>query len=294
MLKRKPDHKTAIVLTCFVAFLWSTAGLNIKMIVWNPLCIAGGRSLIAVAMLFPVILKNENVQINRYVIGGAVCYAAFNYSFNISTKLATSALAILMQYTAPVYVAILSWVFLKERISRADILCIAAVMAGMIVFFLGSEGGGSVPGKIIAVFNGITFAGISIFLRLQKDGNPVMSMFLGNILAGIVGIPFIVSVGLPNLKSVLFLILAGFLCAFTYSLYAIASTHLSALETVLLPILDPVLNPVWVFLFLGEAPSSLSVLGFAIVLISVTARTLFSLHRDSEKEHLQVTGQNAD
>lgn len=277
MLKLKLTRKAAIALTCFVAVLWSLAGLNIKLINWNPYSIAAGRSIVAVLILIPAIAKCKDIKIDRYVIGGAVCYAAFNYCFNISVKLTTSALAILMQYVAPVYVAILAWLFLKERITKADIACIAAVMAGMIIFFLGSEGGGSAIGKVFAVFNGITFAGISIFLRLQKDGNPVMSMFLGNVISGLIGIPIIISTGLPDIRSLFFLLLAGFLCAFTYSLYAVASKYLTALETVLLPILDPVLNPVWVFLFLGEAPTALSVIGFAIVLVSVTAKTIYSL-----------------
>ena len=114
------SHKKAIALTCFVAFLWSLAGFNVKMIHWSAYAIAGGRSLIAVLLLSPLFL-GRRMEINRYVMGGALCYAAFNYCFITSTKLTTSAMAIMMQYTAPIYVALLSWVFLRERITRADI-----------------------------------------------------------------------------------------------------------------------------------------------------------------------------
>lgn len=104
-----------------------------------------------------------------------------------------------------------------------------------------------------------------------------MSMYLGNVISGIIGIPIIGSVGMPDTRSFLLLILAGVLCGSTYAVYAVASTGLSALETVLLPIIDPVMNPVWVFLFLGEAPGVLSVIGSVIVLISVTARVIYGL-----------------
>ena len=105
------SHKKAIILTCGIALLWSLAGWNIKMITWSPYAIAAGRSIISVVLLLPMVLKGKSLHISRNVIGGAVCYTIFNYCFIISTKLATSAIAIMMQYTAPVYVAVLAWIF---------------------------------------------------------------------------------------------------------------------------------------------------------------------------------------
>lgn len=265
------NHKKAIALTCFVAFLWSLAGFNVKMIHWPAYAIAGGRSLIAVLLLSPLFWRRRTA-VDRYVLGGALCYAAFNYCFIASTKLTTSAMAIMMQYTAPIYVALLSWVFLRERITRADIASVCAVFFGMVLFFLDSSGGGSTAGNMIAVFNGVSFAGISIFLRLQKDGNPALSMYLGNAVSAAVGLPFMVNAGLPDGKRLGFLLMAGVLMALTYTLYARASTGLSGLETVLLPIIDPVLNPLWVFLLLGETPGMLSLAGSAVILTAVTAR----------------------
>ncbi|MEG1932811.1 MAG: EamA/RhaT family transporter, partial [Pygmaiobacter sp.] len=81
------NHKKAMLLTCFVALIWSLAGLNIKMITWTPYAIAGGRSLVAALLLTPLVLKSGKICFNRYVMGGALCYAAFNYCFIISTKL---------------------------------------------------------------------------------------------------------------------------------------------------------------------------------------------------------------
>lgn len=277
------NHKKAMLLTCIVALLWSLAGWNIKMIAWSPYAIAAGRSIIASILLAPLVLKQKNLHISRYVIGGAVCYAAFNYSFIISTKLASSAIAIMMQYTAPIYVAVLAWIFLRERIIKADIFSMVFVFGGMILFFTDSAGGGSLAGKLIAMLNGITFAGISIFLRLEKDGSPALAMFFGNVISGVIGIPFVCSAGVPDTVSIFFLLLAGALCAFTYTLYAVASTGLSALETVLLPIIDPVMNPVWVFLFLGEAPGFRSMIGAFIVLVSVTARVLYGIQNDKRR-----------
>ena len=275
-------HKKAILITCIVALMWSLAGLNVKMIHWSGYAIAESRSFLAALLLTPMVLRSGNKKITSYVIGGAVCYAAFNYCFIVSTKLTTSANAIMLQYTAPIYVALLSWVFLKERIRKADLISMAFVFFGMVLFFMDEAGGGSTAGNIVAVFNGITFAGISIFLRLQKDGNPVMSMYLGNIIAAVIGIPFVVRLGLPNGNSLFFLLIAGILSALTFTLDAKASTKLTALEAVLLPIIDPVMNPVWVFLTLGERPGALSLIGAAVVLTAVTVRVLIDIRSSPE------------
>ena len=271
------SHKKAIAITCFVALMWSLAGFNIKMIEWSPYAIAAGRSLVAVILLAPMVLRKGFQKIDRYVIGGAICYAAFNYCFITSTTLTSSAIAIMMQYTAPIYVALLSWLFLRERVGWADIISVGFVFLGMIFFFLDSNSGGSLKGNIVSIFNGITFAGISIFLRLQKDGNPALSMYLGNVISAVEGLPIMWNAGMPDTISLLFLLLAGLLVAVSYTLYAKASTGLSALETVLIPIIDPVMNPVWVFLFLDERPGALTIVGAAVILVSVTIRVVSGL-----------------
>jgi len=271
------SHKKAIAITCFVALMWSLAGFNIKMIEWSPYAIAAGRSLVAVILLTPMVLRKGFQKIDRYVIGGAICYAAFNYCFITSTTLTSSAIAIMMQYTAPIYVALLSWLFLRERVGWADIISVGFVFLGMIFFFLDSNSGGSLKGNIVSIFNGITFAGISIFLRLQKDGNPALSMYLGNVISAVAGLPIMWNAGMPDTISLLFLLLAGLLVAVSYTLYAKASTGLSALETVLIPIIDPVMNPVWVFLFLDERPGALTIVGAAVILVSVTIRVVSGL-----------------
>ena len=271
------SHKKAIAITCFVALMWSLAGFNIKMIEWSPYAIAAGRSLVAVILLAPMVLRKGFQKIDRYVIGGAICYAAFNYCFITSTTLTSSAIAIMMQYTAPIYVALLSWLFLRERVGWADIISVGFVFLGMIFFFLDSNSGGSLKGNIVSIFYGITFAGISIFLRLQKDGNPALSMYLGNVISAVAGLPIMWNAGMPDTISLLFLLLAGLLVAVSYTLYAKASTGLSALETVLIPIIDPVMNPVWVFLFLDERPGALTIVGAAVILVSVTIRVVSGL-----------------
>ncbi len=268
------SHRKAVVLTCIVALMWSLAGLNIKMISLTPYAISCGRSLIAAVVLFPWILKRGTLKLDRYAFGGAVCYLIFNYCFTVSTKLTTSAFAIMMQYTAPIYVAVFSRIFLKEKITKTDMACMASVFGGMLLFFSDGTGGGNPLGNAVAVVNGISFAGISMFLQMQKEGNPENSFFFGNVLAAIAGFPFLIQSGIPGASDTAFLILAGLLSAVSYTIYASASKGLSALESVLIPVIDPVMNPVWVFLFLGERPGWMSIIGAAVILTAVSIKVL--------------------
>ena len=270
-------HKKAVIATCFVAVLWSLAGLNIKLIEWPPFAIAGGRSIVSLLLLTPTMLKIKGKKLTAPVVLGGIFYAIFCCCFVVSTKLTTSAVAIFMQYTAPVYVAVLSGTFLGERITKIDIISIITVFMGMLLFFLDDLGGGSFVGNVVAVFNGITLAGLAICLRLQKNAHPIMSVFCGNAITVIVCLPFVFSAGMPDTNSLFFLVLLGMQVAITYTIYGMASRSLSGLEVVLLPVIDPILNPVWVYLMLGEKIGPMSILGGIIVLASITGRMIYGM-----------------
>ena len=139
-------------------------------------------------------------------------------------------------------------------------------------------------GNALAVVSGFFLACVTISLRFQKDGSPVETTLIGNLLTFIVAIPFIVG-GLPDLRSIIAIVLLGvFQLGIAYILYALASRHLSAIETILLTVIEPLLNPLWVFLFAGEKPSIYAVLGGIIVILSVTIRGII-VSRESVAEN---------
>jgi len=268
----------AIVLLVITALLWSSGGLLVKMVVWNPVAIAGARSAIAALVIFAFRPKMK-FNWGFAQLGGAFCYAGTVIFFVTATKLTTAANAILLQYTAPIYVAMLSYWFLKERITRSDLFTIAAAFAGMTLFFLDHLSRGGFWGNVVAVLSGIAFAGTALFLRKQKDHSPLESVFLGNVLTLLIGLPFMIRSS-PNATGWLGLVLLGvFQLGCSYILYAEAIKHVTALEGILIPILEPVLNPVWVFLLLGEKPGKWAVAGGMIVLVSVTRGCLSALKR---------------
>lgn len=272
-------HTRSLFFLVAAALCWSLGGLLIKSVGanWSSLAVAGGRGGIAAVFL---LLTNRGLRFHfsRDQLLGAVCYAACTVTFCVATTLTTAANAILLQYTAPIWIALFGAWFLGERATRADWLTIGVVLAGMVLFFADGLELANVLGNSLAVFSGICFAGMTIALRKQKDSSPVESIILGNILAFAIGLPWILRASnLPASGWFALLLLGVVQLGVSYWLYARAIKHVTALEAVLIPVVEPILNPVWVLIALGEKPSRLALVGGVIVLTAVTWRALVSI-----------------
>ena len=261
------------------ALCWSLGGLLIKAIPWNALAVAGGRGLIAALFL---LTTNRRLRFHFSLpqILGAVGYAGCTVLYCVANKYTTAANAILLQYTAPVWVALLGAWFLAERATRADWITIAVVLGGMSLFFADRLELAHAFGNGIALLSGVSFAAMTLALRRQKDGSPVESIILGNLLAFAVGLPsLLASPPLPPPGWAALIVLGTVQLGASYWLYARAIRGVTALEAVILPVIEPILNPVWVLLAVGEKPSAWALAGGLIVLTAVTTRALSGIRR---------------
>jgi drug/metabolite transporter (DMT)-like permease len=268
------DHTRAVGLLFAAALCWSLGGLLIKAIAWPPLAVAGGRGLIA-ALFLTALSRGLRFHFSRPQVLGAIGYAACTVTFCTATKLTTAANAILLQYTAPVWIALFGTWLLGERATRADWLTIVAVLGGMGLFFADNLELSGLLGNLLGALSGFCFAGMTIALRHQKDGSPVESIILGNLLAFLIGLPWIIGApALPTNGWIALVLLGSLQLGLSYWLYARAIRHVTALEAVLIPVIEPLLNPLWVLLAMGERPSPKALLGGAIVLFAITLRGL--------------------
>ncbi len=266
-----PQRRRAIRFLIIASVLWSLGGLLIKLVNWNAPAIAGMRSAITAIVLF-IYLRRPHFHWSPSQIGGALAYTCTVILFVLANKLTTAANAILLQYSAPIYVALLGAWFLNEKASGLDWLAIIFVIGGMALFFLDDLTGGNWWGNICAMLSAASFATLVIFLRKQKDASPFESVLLGNILTALIGLPFMFG-AMPDAKSWIGLLLLGvFQLGLPYIFYTAAIKHVAALEASLIPVLEALLNPLWVFLLIGETPSWWAVIGGMIVLGAVTAR----------------------
>jgi drug/metabolite transporter (DMT)-like permease len=275
-VKTNLDRQKAVIFLVMTAILWSLGGMLIKLIEWNPMAIAGMRSAIAAIVLL-IFLRRPNFTWSFPQIGGAIAYAGTVTLFVTANKLTTATNAVLLQYTAPIYIALFSKWFLGEKTTRLDWITIIAVLAGMVLFFLDELTTGNLVGNICAIASSITFAWLALFMRKQKSGSPLESILLGNILAGLIGLPFMFESN-PSYSSWLGLILLGVVqLGIPYILYSKAIKHVTALEAMLIPTLEPVLNPIWVLISVGEIPGKWALAGGLIVLASVTIRGIITI-----------------
>jgi drug/metabolite transporter (DMT)-like permease len=272
---KKPHAIGLLILT---ALLWSFGGLLIKWIPWNPMAIAGTRSGIA-AIVILTGLGRPKLKWSPVLVAGAVAYCATVLLFVVATKWTTAANAILLQYTAPIYVAIFSRWFLGERIARLDWATITVVLSGMSLFFVERISAQGFWGNVCAILSGVGFAWMTLLLRKQKDASPVASVLLGNLLTFLICVPFCLTPPATVSSWVALLLLGIFQIGLSYILYSMAIRHVTALEASLFPILEPILNPLWVSLFIGERPGFWEFAGGLLVLSAMSGRGLLLTFR---------------
>lgn len=281
--KPQPGVGQGAILLC--AILWSTSGLFIKLIDWHPIVIAGLRSFIAtlflwgIRSLFPRRGKTKN-NIPLLLVAGFV-YAATLITFVIANKLTTSANAILLQYSAPIWAAILGWVLIKEKLRWEHGGALVLVMGGLIIFFRDSLGGGTLVGDGIAVISGILFGSYSVLLRMQKDANPADAMLTAHIICAACAIPFTYlyppSLKITSVGVMLFMGIFQIGCASL--LFAYGIKRISAIQAMLTAMIEPVLNPIWVLLVTGEKPSLSALLGGGLIVSAVVVSSIIGKQR---------------
>lgn len=259
------------VFLLLAAILWSLGGVLIKSIEWHPMAIAGGRSAIAIPLMLACI-GWPKFSFSRAQIGGALGYALTVVLFVFATRMTTAANAIFLQYTAPIYVALVGRWYLDERALRIDWLVIAVALGGIALFFLDRLTMSGFWGNIVALASGLAFASVALFLRKEKAGSPVTSIILGNTIVAVAGVPFMLHSPLGEAGAWRLLLLGTMQLGLPYVLYAAAIKQVTALEATLIPLLEPVLNPLWVMLALGERPGRWASVGAALVLGAVLTR----------------------
>jgi len=260
---------TAVILLFGAALCWSLGGVLIKGVALNPFAIAGGRSLIAAGVVW-LAFPRMRFTWSFYQVAGAAAYAANMVTFVLANKMTTAANAVLLQYTAPAWVALFSAWFLKEKIRRSDWMVISLVAGGIFLFFMDRLSLTGLKGNMVAIGSGFSFAWVFLLFRRQKENAPYGSLFLGNILTGVICLPWLFQ-GSPGGRDLAGLMLLGVVqLGIAYSMYSAASRYVTAIDAALILLLEPLLNPVWTFLALGERPGPWAMLGGAIILGAIT------------------------
>ena len=264
------------------ALMWSVGGLFIKLVELSPLAITGTRSL-AAAGVFLIYLQKVKWNWNKYFIIGVISYASMMVLYVTSIRLTTAANAIFLEFTAPVYVVILSYFILNERVTLFDILSIIIIFCGMGLFFFDELTFEGFWGNILAAIAGVCLGIVTVMLRKEKDSAFDM-VFFGNLLTAILCLPFMFS-GFNETVAVDWLIIFGLgvvQLGLPYILYTLALRYVNAIDAILVSMIEPILNPIWVFLFIGERIGEWAVYGGVLVLFGSLGRALIKLYLEKK------------
>ena len=275
------ERRKAILFLILAAALWSTAGVFVKALDWAPVSILAGRGLFT-GIVFLLYLRRLPTKWSWWMVLAAGASIATQFLFITSTKLTTAANSIFLQYTAPIYVVLLAYWLLREKPSRTDWAAMGIILLGLLLFFgdqLSTEG---FYGNILAVISGVTAAVMMVAFRAQKDSSPEDSVLLASLVIAIFGFPSILkeSWTVTDWLSIAYLGIIQIGLAFI--LFTRGIKHIPALEANLIGTLEPILSPVWVFLFLGERMGAFALLGGLVVLVGVIINAIASTQADRE------------
>lgn len=276
------------VYVVLAVLLWSTGGLFIKMTTLNAFAVNAGRSLFA-AITVALFTFRKGLGINPFIVLKSVLYAGTLSCFVYANKTTTAANAIFLQYTAPIYILILAPFLLKEKFRSSDLLTVALCVGGMALFFVDSSRSETAPnpyvGNVVALASGVFFGLYILFLRHPgaSHDNPAVSVFYGNLLIVLIMLPLIAAeppraFHLSDLAAILFL--GIFQIGLAYILFTTGvAAGVRSLDASIIGFIEPLFNPVWVFLFIGERPSPWAILGGAIIVLTVALHTWTSTRR---------------
>jgi DME family drug/metabolite transporter len=284
---RKSGGVPPILYVLAAALIWSTGGLFIKATPLDAFQLSFGRSLLA-AVTVAILTRREGFRVNGLTVVSSVLYAALLLLFVMANKLTTAANAIFLQYTAPVYVLVLEPLLFKERFRRADVFVVLACVVGMSLFFVGQLRPQDVSGNLTALASGVCFALFLLSLRHPGAGrvNRAASVIYGNLLLSLVTLPsFVQGAGALTTKDAAVVLYLGVVqIGLAYTLFTLGMARgVRSLDAGVVGYIEPMLNPVWVFLFLGERPSNWAVTGGSIIIAAVFIHTVVLARRAKAK-----------
>lgn len=280
------EHQKGIIAIIIAALLWSTGGLFIKLISLDAYQLSFYRSIFS-ALTFIILFRKQVFVLNFAVLLNGLFYTGILILFVVATKLTTAANAIFLQYTAPIYVLILEPLLLKTKLQRLNIISVILAFIGMSLFFVGEISPSHLEGNLIALLSGICFAAFLLGIRKSDENYRVPAIFWGNIFITILCFNSVFPEFNIDLKNFLMVAYLGiFQIGLAYAIFTYSIKRIEGIEAALIAMIEPVMNPIWVFFGYGEKPSPFAIIGGLIILSTIAVRTIVTERKRTKESKL--------
>ncbi len=239
---------------------------------------AAYRALFAGVFLCSFV-KQRHVRWRPALVGMVLSFTLMNLCYVTALTLTSAANAIFLQCTAPVWTLIVCVVWMGEKLDRRSLVSIVIGLGGMAI--IAGGGWSSSPlGIALALASGVFYAGVTVFLRHLRQENPIWITALNHLCAGCLILPLAFLPGQVSPFELSWQTMAAMTVfgvvqmGTPYLLYASALKNISPQEAGVITLIEPILNPLVAFLFVGETPAMTTFVGGGIVLLAVSLRYL--------------------
>ncbi len=269
------QYTRGIIMTIFAAIVWSTGGVLVKLISLDALTILFYRSLYA-GIFFLIVFRSEALKFDRRALMVSLCYAPLLICFVCATKMTTAANAIFLQYISPAVVLIVEPRLLKTKMLNYNIITVIVCTFGLSFFLFGQHGVHHWLGDGLALLSGFFSAALILSLKVSNRSEQMSGILLGNIWVVLITLPWFLKSMHPSLDENLMLAFLGFIqIGLGYLLFTYGQRRIPAIESSLIALLEPILNPIWVLIGYHEIPSGWSLIGGGIILTTLALRMLY-------------------
>jgi drug/metabolite transporter (DMT)-like permease len=282
-LSADPHLRRGRLLLIAAALLWSTTGVVLKSppLEQLPLEMRGPilacyRAAFALVFLLPFV-RWKRIRWRPALLPMALCFGAMNLLYITALTRTTAAAAIFLQYTSSIWAFVFGWLFLKERIDRANLLALLLAVAGIAWIVAGDWGGEHAAGNLLALGAGLSYAGVILCLRQLRDEDSAWLIAVNHAVSFVILLPWVAVAGRVEIDAVQWSLIAALGVAgmaLPYVIFARGIRNVPTQEAGLLLLLEPILNPVWVALAWGEENRTEVWIGGGLILSGLAVRYL--------------------
>lgn len=264
------------------SILFATGGILCKLIPWSPLAINGVRNLLGGLLIGAYLLATHHkLKFNLKILFGAICMCGVTTLFIVANKLTTAANAIVLQYTAPIWIILLSALILKKKPQAREIITILVVLVGIVLFFIDGIGAGNTWGNIAAVAAGVFYAGLFL-LNSLPGADALSALFIGQLGTGIILSPLVIKETDFSAVPIIAVVALGiFQVGLAYIFFNLATSHTSPVTASIINGVEPILSSVLVAVFWGEMLTPLSLIGAVIVVAAILIYNILTSRKSS-------------